>query len=66
MQCCDSDFVKIDNKLDVFLTGFDFSDSRAKRCFNVDVPDIADDEFNIRDKCYPFTRYALDKFLGIF
>ena len=58
LQCCDSDFVKIDNKLDVLLPGLPFADGRAKRCFNINVTGIDDSEFDIKDKCYPFTRYA--------
>ena len=45
LQCCDEEFQKLDAT----------ADGTSERCFNIPL-DTNDKEFNITDKCYPFTR----------
>ena len=57
LQCCDEDFKELDATAGSGKgrLGQD-PDGPAERCFNIPV-DTDDEEFDIIDDCYPFTRY---------
>ena len=58
LQCCDEDFKVLDATAGSGKgrLGQD-PDGPAERCFNIPV-DTDDKDFNIIDRCYPFTRYS--------